>query len=123
MKWFLYAMSSIWIAIGCCIILYTDETKDVIRSIVKGIDLRILSILPLAAGVLFLLSASVCRFPWVIRFIGLMSLVEGVLAFSNPSNLYDRLMDWYLDSISNQTHRLLGTITIILGTAILSWIL
>jgi len=123
MKWFLYAMSLIWIAIGCCIILYTDETKDVMRSIVKGIDLRILSILPFAAGVLFLLSASVCRFPWVIRFIGLMSLVEGVLAFSNPSNLYDRLMDWYLDSISNQTHRLFGIITIILGTAILSWIL
>ncbi len=123
MQWFLYAMSLIWIAIGCCIILYTDETKDVIRSIVKGVDLRILSILPFVAGVLFLLSASVCHYPWVIRFIGLMSLVEGVLAFFNPSNLYDRLMDWYLDSLSDQTHRLFGTITIILGTAILSWIL
>ena len=123
MKWFLYAMSLIWIAIGCCIILYTDKTKDVMRSIVKGTDLRILSILPFAAGVLFILSAPVCRFPWVIRFIGLMSLVEGVLAFSNPSNLYGRLMDWYLDSISDQTHRLFGIITIILGTAILSWIL
>jgi len=123
MKWFLYAMSLIWIAIGCCIILYTDETKNVMRSIVKEIDLRILSILPFAAGILFLLSASGCRFPWVIRFIGLMSLVEGVLAFSNPSNLYDKLMDWYLDSISDQTHRLFGIITIILGTAVLSWIL
>jgi uncharacterized protein YjeT (DUF2065 family) len=123
MQWFLYAMSLIWIAIGCCIILYTDETKDVMRSIVKGIDLRILSILPFVAGVLFLLSASVCRFPWIIRFVGFMSLIEGVLAFSNPSNLYDRLMDWYLDSISDQTHRLFGIITMTLGTAVLSWIL
>jgi len=93
------------------------------RSIVKGVDLRILSILPFVAGALLLLSASVCRYPWVIRFVGLMSLVEGVLAFSNPSNLYDRLMDWYLDSISDQTHRLFGIITIIIGTAVLSWIL
>jgi uncharacterized protein YjeT (DUF2065 family) len=123
MKWFLYAMSLIWIAIGCCSILYTDETKSVIKNIVKGIDLRILSILPFVTGVLFILSASVCRFPWFIRFVGLMSLIEGVLAFSNPHNLYDKLMDWYLDSLSDQTHRLFGIITIILGAAVLSWIL
>jgi uncharacterized protein YjeT (DUF2065 family) len=123
MKYFLYAISSIWIAIGCCIILYTDETKDVMRSIVKGVDLRILSILPFAACVLFLLSASVCRFPWVIRFIGLLSLIEGALAFSNPNNLYTKILDWYLDALSDQTHRFFGIVTLILGTAILTWII
>ena len=122
MKWFLYSISLIWISIGCCNILYTSETKNLMRRMIKGIDLKILSILPFVAGVLFLLSASVCRFPWVIRFIGLMSLIEGVLAFTNPSNLYDKLMDWYLDSLSDQTHRLFGIITIIIGAAVLSWI-
>ncbi len=123
MKWFLYAISLIWIAAGCCSILYTSETKNFMKRMFKEIDLRILSILPFVAGILFLLSASECRFPWFIRFIGLISLIEGVLAFSNPNNLYDKLMDWYLDSLSDQTHRLFGIITIILGTAILSWIL
>jgi uncharacterized protein YjeT (DUF2065 family) len=123
MKWFLYAFSLISIAIGCCTILYTGETKKVIKSIVKGIDLKILSLLPFIAGILFLLSASVCRYPWVIRFFGLMALIEGVIAFTNPNNLYGRILDWYLDSLSDQTHRLLGIVTIILGTAILSWIL
>ena len=123
MKWFLYAFSLISIAIGCCTILYTDETKNFIKSIVKGVDLRILSIVPFIAGILFLLSASACRYPWVIRFLGLMALIEGVLAFSNPNNLYGKILDWYLDSLSDQTHRLFGIITIILGTAILSWIL
>jgi uncharacterized protein YjeT (DUF2065 family) len=47
-----------------------------------------------------------------------MPLIEGGLAFSNPSNMYNRLMDWYLDSISDQTHRLFGIIPIILGTAV-----
>ena len=122
MKWFLYSISLIWISIGCCNILYTSETKNLMRRMIKGIDLKILSILPFVAGVLFLLSASVCRYPWVIRFIGLMSLIEGVLAFTNPSNLYDKLMDWYLDSLSDQTHRLFGIITIIIGAAVLSWI-
>jgi len=123
MKWFLYVFSLISIVAGCCNILYTDETKNVGRSIVKGIDLRILSILMFAAGILFILSASACRYPWVIRFLGLIFLIEGVLAFTNPSNLYDKLVDWYLDSLSDQTHRLFGIITIILGTAVLSWIL
>ena len=123
MKWFLYAFSLITIAAGCCSILYTDETKNFGRNIVKKIDLRILSVLMFIAGILFLLSAPACRFPWVIRFFGLWSFAEGALAFSNPNNIYVKLVDWYLDSISNQTHRLLGIITIILGTAVLSWIL
>jgi len=123
MKWFLYAISFISITVGCCIILYTNETLKVVKNIVKGIDLRILSILMFVAGVLFLLSASVCSYPWIIRFLGLMSLVEGVLAFTNPNNLYGRILDWYLDSLSDQTHRLFGIISIIFGTAISSWIL
>jgi hypothetical protein len=52
-----------------------------------------------------------------------MPLIEGGLAFSNPSNMYNRLMDWYLDSISDQTHRLFGIIPIILGTAVFFCIL
>ncbi len=123
MKWFLYAISLISIAAGCCTILYTDETKKTVRSIVKGIGLRILSILMFVVGILFLLSASVCRFPWVIRFLGLWSLIEGVFAFTNPHNLYNKILDWYLDSLSDQTHRLFGIISIIFGTAVLSWIL
>ena len=104
-------------------ILYTSETNNFIKRMIKEIDLRILSIFPFVAGILFLLSASVCSYPWVIRFIGLMSLVEGVLAFTNPNNLYGRILDWYLDSLSDQTHRLFGIISIIFGTAVLSWIL
>jgi uncharacterized protein YjeT (DUF2065 family) len=123
MKWFLYAFSLISIAAGSSAILYTDETKNVGRSIVKSIDLKILSILMFVAGILFLLSASACSYPWIIRFLGLMSLIEGVLAFTNPNNLYNNLVGWYLDSLSDQTHRLFGIITIVLGTAVLSWIL
>lgn len=123
MKWFLYSISSIWIAGGCCSILYTGETRDVFKNIFEGTDRRLLSVLPFIAGILFLFSVSASRYPWFIRLLGLKFLFAGVLAFSIPSNLYDKLINWYLDSLSDQTHRLFGIITIILGTAILSWIL
>ena len=57
MKWFLYAISLIWISVGCCTILYTNETKNIIRSLIKTIDQKILSILPFIFGILFLFYA------------------------------------------------------------------
>jgi len=123
MKWFLYAISLIWIAIGCCIILYTHETKKVVRNLIKTVDQKILSILPFIAGILFLFSTSASRNPWFIRLIGLMGIIKGVFIFLNPKNIHGELTDWYLNSLSDQTHRLFGIIALILGTAILSWIL
>jgi len=86
-------------------------------------DQKVLSALPFIFGVLFILSASTTRIPWLFRFFGLMAVIEGVVFFVISKGLYDKFMDWYLNSLSNQTYRLFGIICIILGTAILSWIL
>jgi hypothetical protein len=37
--------------------------------------------------------------------------------------MYDKFMDWYLISLSDQTYKLSGILSIISGAAILSWIL
>lgn len=123
MKWFLYVISLIWISIGCCTILYTGETKNVANKIVKGIDHKILSILPFIVGILFIFSASASRHSWLIRLIGLIAVIKGVFIFTNPKNFSDKVTDWYLNSLSDQTQKLYGVITLILGTAILSWVL
>ena len=123
MRWFLYAISLIWISVGCCSILYTNETQKFVRSIFNNIDQKILSALPFVLGILFILSASATRIPWLIRVIGLMAVIEGVVFFLISKELYDKLMDWYLNSLSDQTYRLSGILGIILGTAFLSWIL
>ena len=122
MKWFLYAISVIWIAVGCCIILYTRQSRDVIRKLLKTIDQKFLSILPFIAGILFLFSASATRHPWFIRLFGLIGIIKGVFIFVDPKNLYNKSTDWYLDSLTDQTHRFYGIIAIILGSAVLSWI-
>ena len=123
MKWFLYAISLIWISTGCCAILYTNETKKFVRRMFNDIDQKILSSLPFILGILFIFSASTTRIPWLIRLIGLMAVIEGVVFFLIPKDLYDKFMDWYLNSLSDQTYRLSGILGIILGTAVLSWIL
>ncbi len=123
MKWFLYAISLIWIAMGCCIILYTGETRKVVKRTLEGADRRIISILPFIAGVLFLFAASASRNSWFIRCIGLISVLKGVVIFLNPKDIHDDIIDWYLNSLSDQTHRLFGIIALILGTAVLSWII
>ena len=123
MRWFLYAISLFYIAFGCCSILYTNETKNIVKSIISNIDQKILSVLPFVLGNLFILSAPATRIPWLIRLIGLMAVIEGVVFFIIPKDLYDKFMDWYLNALSDQTYRLSGILGIILGTAFLSWIL
>ena len=123
MKWFLYAISLFYIAYGCCSILYTDETKKLVKSLFSNIDQKILATLPFIFGILFILSASSTSMPWFLRFIGLMAVIEGLVFFTIPKELYDKFMDWYLKSLSDQIYMLFGIIGIIFGIAILSWIL
>jgi uncharacterized protein YjeT (DUF2065 family) len=123
MKWFLYAISLIYVSVGCCSILYTNETQKLVKSIFRNIDQKILSVLPFVLGNLFIFSAPATRIPWLIRVIGIMAVIEGVVFFLISKELYDKFMDWYLNSLSDQTYRLSGILGIILGTAFLSWIL
>jgi len=123
MKGFLYLISFFCIAMGCCTILYTDETRRFVKSIFNEIDRRFISAFEIIMGILLLISAAASRQSWFIRLFGLLAILEGAVIFLIPKNLYDELMDWYLNSASNQTYRLFGILSLILGTAILSWII
>jgi uncharacterized protein YjeT (DUF2065 family) len=50
-------------------------------------------------------------------------VIEGLVFFIIPKDLYDKFMDWYINSLSDQIYRLFGIIGLIFGIAILSWIL
>jgi len=123
MKGFLYVISFFCIAMGCCTILYTDETRRFVKSIFNEIDRRFISAFEIIMGILLLISAAASRQSWFIRLFGLLAILEGAVIFLIPKNLYDELMDWYLNSTSDQTYRLFGILSLILGTAILSWII
>jgi uncharacterized protein YjeT (DUF2065 family) len=123
MKWFLYAFSFIWISFGTGLIIYTRESKSMIKRLVTDLDRRILSAIPAIFGVFLVIAASESRHSWFIRLIGILAVLKGGFIFWNPQNLYDKFVDWYLNLVSDQTFRFFGIITLILGTVILSWIL
>jgi uncharacterized protein YjeT (DUF2065 family) len=122
MAWFLYFISVAWISIGACTILYTAETRNTYKSLLSKTNRKVLSALPFAAGILLVISASASAYPWLIRFFGLIALIKGGFVFVNPNGMYDKIIRWYIESVSEQGHRLFGIITVILGTAVLSWI-
>ena len=123
MKWFLYAIALIWIGSGAWMILYSHESRKVFKQWVKNLDRRILCTLPAVTGILLLLSAPWSRQSWLIRLFGILAVLKAGFIFWNPNNLYDKIADWYLNSVSDQTYRFFGIITLILGTAVLSWII
>jgi hypothetical protein len=122
MSWFLYLISLAWIAFGSCAILYSNETRSTMKRSLTAVNRKVLSILPLAFGVMMILAAADSLHPWLIRLLGLLGLIKGVLVIANPMALYEKSVQWYLESVSDQGYRLTGIIMILLGTAVLSWI-
>jgi uncharacterized protein YjeT (DUF2065 family) len=123
MKIFLYAISLFCIATGCSTVLYTGETRHFIKRFFNEVNRKILSVFEAAIGVLLLVSAAASQQPWFIRLIGLLAIIEGGVIFLLPKNLYDEYIKWYVDSASDQTYRLFGILSLIIGSAMLSWVL
>ncbi len=122
MTWFLYLISAIWIAFGSCAILYTTETRDAARKLLQTSP-KFLCAIPIIGGVLLILSATASIHPWIIRLLGVLALIKGGFIFVNPDNLFGKFTAWYLEEMSDQSHRFTGILTVILGTAVMSWIL
>jgi uncharacterized protein YjeT (DUF2065 family) len=123
MKWFLYAISFFWITAGSLSIIYTTESRNVMKRLFEKTDRKVLSVFPALIGVLLFISASWSLHSWFLRILGIMAVIKGAIIFFNPKNLYDGMLNWSLNSLSDQTYRFLGIVWIIIGTAILSWIL
>lgn len=47
----------------------------------------------------------------------------GIFIFTNPNKMANALNDWYLNSVSDQSHRFFGIVGILFGSAVFSWII
>ena len=122
MKIILYAFSLIYIATGVCMILYTNETRNVFKQLVQ-MGLKAMAVIAFVMGLLLILAASASHYPWFLRVIGVLALAEGVLLFLNPQDIMAKIYDWFLEQASDQTFRAMGIVTVIFGTALISWII
>jgi uncharacterized protein YjeT (DUF2065 family) len=122
MAWFLYLISVVWLAVGACAILYTGALRRLARKVLQNANPTLMSVLPILGGMLMILSVSATSHPWVIGGIGGLGMLKGGLMVYNPNDWYTKATRWYLDEISDQTHRLFGILLLIFGTAMVSWI-
>lgn len=122
MQWFLYAMSIFWVAVGCCAILYTEQTRDAYRSILSDPGRRIVGVLALVLGLLLAASGGASVHPWIVRLLGLAAVAKGGMILANPGRFWDRVSRWCIEEFSDQGYRFSGIINVILGTAVMSWI-
>ena len=118
----LYVISILWLALGVCMILYTEDTRRVLKTVIHNTDTRLLAVLPLAVGLLLIGAASASYHPWFLRLLGLCGLIKAAFFFANPQNLSSRFNTWFLETPSANTYRLWGIIVVILATALLSWV-
>jgi uncharacterized protein YjeT (DUF2065 family) len=121
MKWFLYFISFAWIATGSCFILYTGESREVLKKMYVNIPREVLIVITIGFGILFLMSAPHSLNSWVIVAFGILAIIKGVFFFLNPGNMFEKIRDWYLYTATEQTYRFFGIIMLLLGTAVFSW--
>jgi hypothetical protein len=122
MKWYLYLISVLWLSCGACTILYTAGERKLARRVLQDANPTLMGVLPIIFGMLLILSISATTHPWIIGIIGALGIIKGSLMVYNPKNWYAKTTGWYLDVISDQTHRLFGIILVIFGTAMFSWV-
>jgi uncharacterized protein YjeT (DUF2065 family) len=122
MKWILYIISLLWIGAGSCIILYAPQSRAFLKKTLHGVDLGLVSIVPITIGALLIISAYYSAAFWTIVVLGILAIGKGCLFIFNPRKAADKIMTWFLDEVSDNMYRLAGIIAIILGTALLSWI-
>jgi len=122
MTWFLYLVSVVLVVVGVVLVLYTDWMRESLKAVLFQKRFRFLSSIPLAFGILLIISAGWSEIFWLVFLLGVIALAKGLyLLFGSRVNI-ERALHWWLDKASNQLYRLSGVISLVLGMALLSWV-
>jgi len=122
MIWFLYGLALFWIATGTLFILYTEESRRVLRNLMGEMRPRFLAFIPMVVGVLLIISAKASGASWFIIILGLLAIGKGIYFLLAPRGQIRALFDWWFGSAQDRTYRFWGLIMVLLGTVIISWL-
>lgn len=122
MTWFLYLVSVLFVAIGAVLILYTRWLRKSMKAVLVKKNVRLLSPIPLAFGILLIISAGWSEVFWIVFVLGLIALAKGACLLFGPKKQINLAITWWLRRASDQLYRLSGVICLVLGMALLSWI-
>ena len=122
MKWILFALSLLWVTAGGWVILYTHASRQRLKALVDRLGRLPLGVVAVLVGVLVIVAARGSYNAGFIVALGLLALAKGLLFLWNPKDIYARVMQWSFTAASDQTYRLAGIVLLVLGTALISWI-
>jgi uncharacterized protein YjeT (DUF2065 family) len=123
MGWILLIIGLLYVAVGSGFILATSETREVMRGLVEKLDRRLLAAIAIVFSILLLAAAGSSRHPWFFRLLGLLGLLKGGFIFADPNGAWQRVCNWYFNTIKDQDLRAYGIATVVLGTVMVAWIL
>jgi hypothetical protein len=126
MGFFLFVLALVWIVFGASLTIYTKETRQALLSWFPIEVVRQFAVPAMVVGGLLVLGAffSDEKFWWPFL-LGLLALAKGVYILKSPPEKLSALMGWwYSDSgASEETIRLSGLLTLLLGGALLASLL
>jgi hypothetical protein len=124
MRVFLGIFSVLWIVAGVMLILYTDKVRGFYGKLFADADIRKLALLPVAIGLVLLVgSFSQKEMFWLLFILGFLAVSKGVYLFLGPVPQIKSLLEWWFTGASETTIRLWGIISLVLGTAVFSYVL
>jgi hypothetical protein len=123
MRWFFFLLSLLFISLGTMLVLYSKEARACVRNWFYRYDVRLMSGVPFATGVLLLIGAFRVREVFGLAFVlGLLAMAKGAYLAFGPQEQIKELRDWWFEEAGDNVIRLSGLITFLIGAAFLSWL-
>ena len=82
-------------AVGLVLVLSPKGVKQAFDFVAKGKRVYLIGILRISFGVIFLLAASLCKWPEVIRVLGVFFIIAGSFIFILGIRKVKSLLDWW----------------------------
>lgn len=111
------AIGLIMAVMGIAFIAIPKDMVKIMPFFKKSKRIYIVGVIRLVLAVIFLLSASQCRWPWVIGVLGILTLVSGVLIFVLKLKVIRGILDRFSEK-SDMFLRITGVIIVVLGMLI-----
>jgi uncharacterized protein YjeT (DUF2065 family) len=119
----LVLISFIWIILGIFLILYTEQTKQILQKMFNIGNIKPVAIIPAIFGIFFLIGAFYNKeMFWLLLVLGIIAVLKGVYLFIGPANQVKKVLDWWFNQAGETTFRLSGLILFTLGLTLLSYL-
>lgn len=119
----LYIISVFWIAMGTFLIIDTKRSRELLKKLFFRKNIKLWGILPLIFGLILVVGAFYySKLFWLAFIVGLLAILKGIYLFIGRSSQIEGLLEWWFLRAADETIRLFGLITFILGSALLSYL-